>query len=88
MLYRHVINMNEENWTVKKRAVEEYVLTRRGTNTYYCYDVRIERNSRGELVRVYISLSTGTIELPLIVFQILGLLVKEGILRQDEVLRE
>ena len=86
MLYRHVINMNEEKWEVKRRNIEEYVLTRRASGTYFIYDVRIERDEKGKLRRLIIDMTTNTIELPPIAFQIFGLLTERGILKEGELL--
>ena len=86
MLYRHVINMNEEKWEVKRKNIEEYTISRHGANTYFLYYIRIERDKEGKLRRLIIDLSTGAIELPPIAFQIFGLLTEQGILKEEELL--
>ena len=79
-------NMTEEAWEVKKKNIEEYVLTRKGTNTTFTYYIRVERDEKGELRRLIVEMSTEIIELPPIIFRIFGLLTKEGIVRKEELL--
>jgi len=86
MLHIHVITMNEEKWEVKRRNIEEYVLTRLGDNTYFLYDIRIERNKEGKLRKLSIRTISIDIDMPPIVFKILGLLVDKGIIKQEELL--
>jgi len=78
--------MNEENWEVKRRNIEEYVLTRKGSNTYFLYDIRVERNKEGRLEKLIIRSISMDIDMPPVVFQILGLLVDKGIITQEELL--
>jgi len=78
--------MNEEKWEVKRRNIEEYVLTRKGSNTYFLYDIRVERNKEGRLEKLIIRSISMDIDMPPVVFQILGLLVDKGIITQEELL--
>ena len=78
--------MNEEKWEVKRKNVEEYTISRRGANTYFLYYIRIERDKEGKLRRLIIDMTTNTIELPPIAFEIFGLLTEQGILKEGELL--
>ena len=78
--------MNEEKWEVKRKNIEEYTISRHGANTYFIYNIRIERDREGKLRRLLVDTSTGTIELPPIAFKIFGLLVEQGILKEEELL--
>ena len=82
--------IKEENkeWIVRRRDVEEYLIARYERSGSYYYDIRIERTDGGELKKLIIDTSTERIELPPIAFKVFGLLVGQGILKEEELIRK